>query len=57
MKKTVFGLMVLAVCMSLCSCGEKKEETKKEEAKPEVKIAGFCNSDDDIIDRFLKNLK
>ena len=39
MKKTVFGLMVLAVCMSLCSCGEKKEETKKEEAKPEVKIA------------------
>lgn len=39
MKKTVFGLMVLTVCMSLCSCGEKKEETKKEEAKPEVKIA------------------
>ena len=39
MKKIVLVSMVLAVCMSLCSCGEKKEETKKEEAKPEVKIA------------------
>ena len=39
MKKIVLVSMVLAVCMSLCSCGEKKEETKKEEAKPEVKVA------------------
>ena len=34
------------------------KKTKREEIKkPEVKITGFCNSDDDIIDRFLKNLK
>lgn len=39
MKKIVLVSLVLAVCMSLCSCGEKKEETKKEEAKPEVKVA------------------
>ena len=39
MKKIVLVSLVLAVCMSLCSCGEKKEETKKVEAKPEVKIA------------------
>ena len=39
MKKIVLVSMVLAVCMSLCSCGEKKEETKKVEAKPEVKVA------------------
>lgn len=34
-----------------------KETKRKENKKPEVKIAGFCNSDDDIINRFLKNLK
>lgn len=33
-----------------------KETKRKENKKPEVKIAGFC-SDDDIINRFLKNLK
>lgn len=39
MKKIVLVSLVFAVFMSLCSCGEKKEETKKEEAKPEVKVA------------------
>ena len=34
-----------------------KETKRKENKKPEVKTVKFCNSDDDIIDRFLKNLK
>ena len=34
-----------------------KKNKREEIKKPEVKTVKFCNSDDDIIDRFLKNLK
>lgn len=39
MKKIVFVSMVLAALMTFSSCGEQKDDKKKEDAKPEVKIA------------------
>jgi len=39
MKKIVLVSMVFAVCMSFCSCGEQKDEKKKTDEKPEVKLA------------------
>ena len=39
MKKIIYLSMVFAVLTAFCSCGEQKDEKKKDDAKPEVKIA------------------
>lgn len=39
MKKIVLVSLVFAVFMSFCSCGEQKDEKKKADEKPEVKLA------------------
>lgn len=44
MKKIVFVSMALATCLMFGACGEQKEEKKKDDAKPEVKLADVVTS-------------
>lgn len=44
MKKIVFVSMALATCLIFGACGEQKEEKKKDDAKPEVKLADVVTS-------------
>ncbi len=44
MKKIVFVSMALAACLMFGACGEQKDEKKKEDTKPEVKLADVVTS-------------